>query len=151
MDQHTQKKSSILRFFPFTKGFRGKFLLAFLMVIVAVVANYMTPQVIRVTVDSVINDTPFNLPAFLVEWIESIGGREMLRQHIVICAAVSLVFAVIAGLSNYSSRMSLARACAALTAARVPGPKLPSGEIRRARWRATTAAPFEPRWMTVLT
>ena len=111
MDQHTQKKSSILRFFPFTKGFRGKFLLAFLMVIVAVVANYMTPQVIRVTVDSVINDTPFNLPAFLVEWIESIGGREMLRQHIVICAAVSLVFAVIAGLSNYSSRMSLARAC----------------------------------------
>mgnify|MGYP000329154856 FL=1 len=103
MDQHTQKKSSILRFFPFTKGFRGKFLLAFLMVIVAVVANYMTPQVIRVTVDSVINDTPFNLPAFLVEWIESIGGREMLRQHIVICAAVSLVFAVIAGLSNYSS------------------------------------------------
>ena len=111
MDQHTQKKSSILRFFPFTKGFRGKFLLAFLMVIVAVVANYMTPQVIRVTVDSVINDTPFNLPAFLVEWIESIGGREMLRQHIVICAAVSLVFAVIAGLSNYSSRMNLARAC----------------------------------------
>ena len=111
MDQHTQKKSSILRFFPFTKGFRGKFLLAFLMVIVAVVANYMPPQVIRVTVDSVINDTPFNLPAFLVEWIESIGGREMLRQHIVICAAVSLVFAVIAGLSNYSSRMSLARAC----------------------------------------
>ena len=111
IEPHTQKKSSILRFLPFTKGFRGKFLLAFLMVIVAVVANYMTPQVIRVTVDSVINDTPFNLPAFLVEWIESIGGREMMRQHIVICAAVSLVFAVIAGLSNYSSRMSLARAC----------------------------------------
>ena len=111
MDQQLSKKSSILRFFPFTKGFRGKFLLAFLMVIVAVVANYMTPQVIRVTVDSVINDSPFNLPGFLVEWIESIGGREALRQNIAICAAVSLAFAAISGLSNYSSRMNLARAC----------------------------------------
>ena len=112
MEQQIPKKSNILRFFPFTKGFRGKFVLAFLMVILAVVANYMTPQVIRVTVDSVINDNPFNLPGFLVDWINAIGGRETLRQNIVLCALVSLAFAAIAGLSNYSSRMNLALACA---------------------------------------
>ena len=111
MKNETPKSSSILRFFPFTKGFRGRFLLAVLMVVVAVVANYMTPQVIRVTVDSVINDTPFNLPGFLVDWIQSIGGREMLRQHIVLCALTSLFFAALAGFSNYSSRMNLAKAC----------------------------------------
>ena len=111
MEQQIPKKSNILRFFPFTKGFRGKFVLAFLMVILAVVANYMTPQVIRVTVDSVINDNPFNLPGFLVDWINAMGGRETLRQHIALCALVSLAFAAIAGLSNYSSRMNLARAC----------------------------------------
>lgn len=44
MEQQIPKKSNILRFFPFTKGFRGKFVLAFLMVILAVVANYMTPR-----------------------------------------------------------------------------------------------------------
>ena len=107
----TQKKSSIFRFFPYTQGFRGRFLTAFLMVVVAVVANYMTPQVIRVTVDSVINSEPFNLPGFLVGWIESIGGRETLRQHIVLCALASLAFAALSGLANYSSRMNLARAC----------------------------------------
>ncbi len=106
-----KKTASILRFFPFTKGLRHKFVLAMVMVIVGVVANYMTPQVIRVTVDSVIGEVPFNLPGVLVRFIESIGGREMLRQHIILCAAVSLLFAVIAGFANYSSRMQLTRAC----------------------------------------
>ena len=81
------------------------------MIVVSVIANYMTPQVIRVTVDSVINDNPFNLPGFLVSLIDSIGGREMLRTHIVICAGVALLFAVISGLSNYAYRMNLAKAC----------------------------------------
>lgn len=107
----TKKKSSILRFFPFTKGFRGNFVLALLMIVISVVANYMTPQVIRVTVDSVINDNPFNLPGFLVNFINAIGGREMLRTHIAICAAASLLFAAIGGLSNYAYRMNLAKGC----------------------------------------
>ena len=106
-----EKRSSILRFIPFTKGFRGKFLLSAVTVIVAVVANYMTPQVIRVTVDSVINSEPFNLPAFVLGWIDALGGREALRQHIGLCALVSLGFAVISGASNFVSRRSLSQAC----------------------------------------
>ena len=109
--QETKKKSSILRFYPFTKGFRSNFVLALVTIVISVIASYMTPQVIRVTVDSVINDNPFNLPDFLVGWINAIGGREMLRTHIVICAGISLLFAVVAGLSNYAYRMNLARAC----------------------------------------
>ena len=77
----TQKKSSIFRFFPYTQGFRGRFLTAFLMVVVAVVANYMTPQVIRVTVDSVINERALQPPrAFWWGGSRAIGGRETLRQ-----------------------------------------------------------------------
>ena len=110
-----QKKSTILRFYPYTKGFRLRFLLSMVMVVISVIANYMTPQVIRVTVDSVINDNAFQLPGFLSGWIASIGGeealRELLRGSIAICAAVSLGFAAIASLSSYSSRMNLARAC----------------------------------------
>ncbi len=111
MNKKKEPTANILRFYPFTKGFRFSFVLSLLALVVAAVANYMTPQVIRVTVDSVINDTPFQLPGFLISWIDAIGGREVLRSHIVICAGASLVFAVIAGLSNYMSRMSLAKAC----------------------------------------
>ena len=87
-----KKHTSILRFYPFTKGLRHNFVLALVSIVIAVFANYMTPQVIRVTVDSVINDSPFNLPAFLTGWIESLGGRAFLRENIVLCALASCVF-----------------------------------------------------------
>ena len=54
--ESSKKKSSILRFFPFTRGLRGNFLLAMATVILSALASYMTPQVVRVTVDSVINN-----------------------------------------------------------------------------------------------
>ncbi|WP_322169283.1 ABC transporter ATP-binding protein [Acutalibacter caecimuris] len=110
-DQSTKaKKSSILRFYPLTKGLRRCFLGAMVTVVLSALANYMTPQVIRVTVDSVINDNPFALPRFLLNWVEALGGRAFLRSHIVVCAGAALLFAVIAGVTNYLSRMNLAKA-----------------------------------------
>ena len=106
-----KKHTSILRFYPFTKGLRHTFVLALVSIVIAVFANYMTPQVIRVTVDSVINDSPFNLPAFLTGWIESLGGRAFLRENIVLCALASLIFAVLSGISTYLSRMNMAKGC----------------------------------------
>ncbi len=108
--KNSTKKNSILRFYPYTKGLRGSFLLAAATVILSSLANYMTPQVIRVTVDSVINDEPFRLPGFLSGWLQAIGGRDFLREHIIICAGAALLFAVIAGVTNYLSRTSLAKA-----------------------------------------
>ena len=106
-----KKKSSILRFSPFTKGLRVHFLLAMVFVVLSSLANYMTPQVIRVTVDSVINAEPFALPGFVQGWLEALGGRAYLRGHIVLCAAAALVFAVVAGLTNFGSQVCLAKAC----------------------------------------
>ena len=59
-----EKRTTILRFYSFTKGLRHNFVLALLTMAISVFAGYMTPQIIRVTVDSVINDSPFNLPSF---------------------------------------------------------------------------------------
>lgn len=107
----TKNKSNILSFYPFTRGLRGKFLLAAVMAILASLANYMTPQVIRITVDSVINNVPFALPEAAISWLEGLGGRDMLRSHIYICAIAALGFAVVAGLCTCCSRVSLAKAC----------------------------------------
>ena len=73
-------KSRAACLWELTRGSRGFFIIAFVSVIFAVITNYLTPQVIRVTVDSVLGDKPFSLPGALVSWIESLGGREALRQ-----------------------------------------------------------------------
>ncbi len=109
--ENKKKKSTILRFFPFTKGFRGMFLLSFLLVLVSVIANYLTPQVIRITVDSVIGTEPFALPDFAVSLINKIGGRDELVRHIAICAVASLVLAVITQMADLFARRLLAQSC----------------------------------------
>lgn len=104
-------RSRAARLWELTRGSRGFFLVAFVSVILAVVTNYLTPQVIRITVDSVLDDKPFSLPGVLLSWVESLGGREALRQNLLICAAFALLFSVLSGLFNFLSRMGTAKAC----------------------------------------
>lgn len=106
-----KKRTNILRFYSFTKGFRLNFLFAAICVVVGVVANYLTPQVIRITVDSVIGNEPFALPDFLLNILNSFGGRELLVQNIIICAAAALCLSLIAVLADFSARANNARAC----------------------------------------
>lgn len=106
-----KKRTTILRFIPFTKGYRAGFICAALFVIVGVIANYLTPQVIRITVDSVIGTEPFALPDFIVGILDKLGGRNLLVQNIIICAAASLLLSLAAVLSDFFSRSLLARSC----------------------------------------
>lgn len=106
-----KKRANILRFFPYTKGYRLGFLLAAVFVVVGVIANYLTPQIIRITVDSVIGTESFALPGFITDFIESIGGRDVLVKHIIICAAASLGLAVISMGADFIARSFLARSC----------------------------------------
>ncbi len=106
-----KKNISILSFIPFTKGFRLSFIFAALLVLFGVFASYLTPQIIRITVDSVIGTDPFALPPFIVEIINSLGGRDFLVGHIVFCALATLSLAGLAALGDFGSRTLLARGC----------------------------------------
>lgn len=108
---NTAAKGQSRPFREIIRGSRGFFVLAFVSVILAVIANYLTPQVIRITVDSVLDDKPFSLPGFLLSWVESLGGRDALRQNLLLCAAFALFFSLLSGLFNYLSRMGIAKGC----------------------------------------
>lgn len=93
-----------------SKGHRLLFLWSIIAMIIAIVAHYFMPQVIRYTVDSVIGNEPFKLPKFMLDIIEYIGGAEFLRNNLIICAAVTLVLALFDGIFTYFCRISTARA-----------------------------------------
>ena len=79
--------------------------------VLAVVFNFLTPQAIRVTLDSVLGNLPFDLPDFCVKWIESIGGRSYLSRNLVVCAAAAVILAVLAGAATFFCRAAMSKAC----------------------------------------
>ena len=103
--QEKKKGAVFSHFWKYTKGIKGYFLLAVLTAFMAILFGFLTPQIIRITVDSVIGTEPFELPAFLVGWLEAYGGREALRSSLLLCGAAVLVCTVVEGLFNLASRL----------------------------------------------
>ncbi len=92
----------------FSRGCRRFFLYAFAASLFSVVFSFLTPQIIRLTVDSVIGTQEMDLPDFVLSAINSIGGREFLRSNLLVCAAAIVVCAALSGLFNYFSRYDIA-------------------------------------------
>ncbi|MBR5251877.1 MAG: ABC transporter ATP-binding protein [Oscillospiraceae bacterium] len=76
------------------KGNWGYILMAVICIASGAFFEFLGPKLIGVTVDSVIGTAAFDLPGFAVDFIERMGGRQFLVQHlymlIAIFAAVAL-------------------------------------------------------------
>ncbi|MDR1801962.1 MAG: ABC transporter ATP-binding protein/permease [Treponema sp.] len=62
--------------------------------------SFLNPQIIRLTIDSVIGDLPLNVPAFLTDMLERLGGLQFLRGNIWFCALLVAAAALLSGLCN---------------------------------------------------
>lgn len=94
---------------PYTKGLKGFFIIAAIAIIVRVFVNFATPQVVKVTVDSIIQNEPVNLPRVFVNLIEYLGGVEVLRQNLWIPALFVVFFAIITCLCDYVGKVTIAK------------------------------------------
>lgn len=101
------KKSSII--LPFLKGSFHFFAFALLFSMMNTVLNGAIPQIIRVSVDSIIGGKPLPLPESLTE---ALGLSRLLQspyQALFTAAAAISVTAVFCGICTYFSRMCTAR------------------------------------------
>jgi len=77
-----------------------KFFLCCAATLGAVGFAFASPQIIRYTIDSVIGRAPLEAPAFVLNFVERIGGLDVLRSNIWICALFILAAAVLSSLCD---------------------------------------------------
>lgn len=89
----------------FLDGSKRWFLAAILSTVGLALTNMLTPQIVRVTVDSVLGSEPFDLPPFLVGLINRLGGVEVLREKLWMIGIVIVGIAVFGFAFFYGSRV----------------------------------------------
>ena len=98
----------------FLQGSRRWFALAILSTVGLALTNMLTPQIVRVTVDSVLGTEPLDLPGWLAGWIGSIGGVAMLREKLWIIGIAIVAVAIFGVAFYYGSRVFNTRAAETL-------------------------------------
>ncbi|MDR0464746.1 MAG: ABC transporter ATP-binding protein/permease [Treponema sp.] len=76
------------------------FTLCCIATLATVAFSLLNPQIIRYTIDSVIGSAPLDAPEFVIALVNLLGGLELLRANIWICAAVIIAAALMAELFN---------------------------------------------------
>ena len=92
----------------FSRGSRLLFLAAVLCAAVSIVFNFILPQVVGYTVDNVIGALDADVPYLAGLFLAPFGGAGHMRAHFILCAAAVALCALISGVLNYLSRVSLA-------------------------------------------
>lgn len=102
-----KKRNTFSLIAEFSVGSRRFFLIAVIASLFSVIFSFLTPQIIRLTVDSIIGTEEMDLPDIILSAINSIGGREFLRSHLLVCAAAIVACAGLSGLCSFGSRYGI--------------------------------------------
>lgn len=101
----------------FLDGSKRWFLAAILSTVGLALTNMLTPQIVRVTVDSVLGSEPFDLPPFLADLLNRLGGAEVLREKLWMIGIVIVGIAVFGFAFFYGSRVFNTKAAETLVKA----------------------------------
>lgn len=101
--------SNLKTIFSYALGYKRYFILSSISAILRVIAAFSTPQIIRFTIDSIIDNVPLNYPSFIMDIIYMLGGREGIRNNLWICSILILILALFTCIFDYSARTNIAK------------------------------------------
>jgi ATP-binding cassette subfamily B protein len=90
-------------FFSYTKGYREPLLGSFLIMMLEILISYITPLVMSVTIDTVLDGLPLNAPAYFLWYARLItaSGRGVVSFMLPMMALTMLVLTVITGILQF--------------------------------------------------
>ena len=86
----------------YTKGFRIPILLSFLLMAVELILGFISPLVLSVTIDSVLDTKPVNVAWYFSWFVPAVGGVEVIRRNLWIMAAAMLGMTLLSGLVRFA-------------------------------------------------
>lgn len=73
----------------------------FLCIIITVFISYLLPLMLADIIDSILGDEPSSLPGFVTGMIDSVGGRDYLRNNLWITGLVLILLNIVSGAFSY--------------------------------------------------
>ena len=104
------KMSRVQLIFLFLRGSKRYYLLAILGSLFVTLTEMITPQIIKLTVDSVIGPEPLRVPGFLAALIDAVGGVEALKGNLLWIAAAVVLIAALTAVFRFVNLLETARA-----------------------------------------
>ena len=96
-----EKYTKLSLVWEFLKGSKHYFVISIIATLLVNTLDMLTPQLIRTTVDSVIGNEPLDVPAFVENMVEQIGGVGYLKSHLWIIAVLVVLIALASAVCRY--------------------------------------------------
>ena len=111
MEQKKEKNKRLMRVLRVVlKGSLGFFALCILSGILLTLCDLVMPQIVRVTVDSVIGESVPDLPGWILSILDRLGGMAYFREHMGVIALVLIAFGLLSALFRYFANLFNAKA-----------------------------------------
>lgn len=83
------------------RGLRTKYILAISCIALAAGFQFMSPLVMKTTIDTILGGKPLVLPFGMAEWVNSLGDISVLAQNIWIASVLLLLLTVLSNVFSY--------------------------------------------------
>jgi ATP-binding cassette subfamily B protein len=90
------------------KGTLASYASSIILIFASTAVALMNPLVIKMAVDSILGDAPPELPGFLLNWFEGIGGKSYFLQNLWMAGLILVVLSIINGFMSYLYRKNVA-------------------------------------------
>ena len=105
MSSKTDRKDRLNLIFYFLKGAKAFFAVSIVSAAVSALADMISPQIIRMTIDNVIAEKPADYAPVVMKLVNALGGFAHFKTHIWIVAVAIMCVALVKVISQYTFRV----------------------------------------------